>query len=107
MSSHRRPEAETGSSPANPEPGAAERLRGLLGADSPQGTAGSCAARLRLALDLADSGLDMMHQNLRRRFPAEGEEEIERRLAARLLERPGAEFGDAAGRPAPERFENP
>jgi hypothetical protein len=42
-----------------------------------------------------------MLQNLRRRFPDASEEEIEWRLAAWLKERPGAEFGDAEGRPVP------
>jgi hypothetical protein len=38
-----------------------------------------------------------MRQNLRRRFPRESEEQIERRLLAWLRDRPGAERGDAGG----------
>jgi hypothetical protein len=57
------------------------------------------AERLRLALDLFAAGEALMRQNLRRRFPEASAAEIEERLAAWLSERPGAEFGDAEGRP--------
>ncbi len=57
------------------------------------------AQRLRLALDLFAAGEAMMRENLRRRFPGAGAEEIEERLVAWLSERPGAELGDAVGRP--------
>ncbi len=57
------------------------------------------AERLRLALDLFEAGESVMRQNLRRRFPSATPEEIEERLDAWLSERPGAEYGDAVGRP--------
>ena len=57
------------------------------------------AERLRVALDLFDQGVDLMRQNLRRRWPDADEAEIERRLLAWLHERPGAKHGDAEGRP--------
>lgn len=57
------------------------------------------AERMRLALDLYEAGESLMRQNLRRQFPAAGAEEIERRLVAWLHQRPGAEQGDAWGRP--------
>jgi len=57
------------------------------------------AERLRLALDLCALGEQMMRQVLRRRFPDASDEDVERRLAAWFSERPGAEHGDAAGRP--------
>jgi hypothetical protein len=57
--------------------------------------------RLRLALDLFAAGEALMRQNLRRRFPAASEAEIEERLTAWLSDRPGAERGDAVGRPVP------
>ncbi|MFI5394886.1 MAG: hypothetical protein ACHQ9S_05080 [Candidatus Binatia bacterium] len=57
------------------------------------------AERLRLALDLFEAGESLMRQNLRRRFPSASAEEIEERVDAWLSERPGAEFGDAVGRP--------
>lgn len=57
------------------------------------------AERLRLALDLFAAAEAMMRQNLCRRFPEANAEEIEDRLVAWLSERPGAEHGDAAGRP--------
>jgi hypothetical protein len=56
------------------------------------------AARLRLALDLFATGVALMRQNLRRRFPQASDAEIGRRLTAWLGERPGAEHGDAEGR---------
>lgn len=61
----------------------------------------AAARRLRLALDLYETGVAMMKQKFRREHPDFSDSEIEARLAAWLLERPGAEFGDASGRPAP------
>lgn len=55
-------------------------------------------ARYRLALDLFEAAEEIMRQNLRRRFPEAGPDEIEARLVAWLHERPGAESGDAVGR---------
>jgi hypothetical protein len=52
-----------------------------------------------MALDLHDTGVDLMRQNLRRRHPGASGQEIERLLLAWLHERPGAEHGDAVGRP--------
>ncbi|MDQ3991764.1 MAG: hypothetical protein M3245_05590 [Actinomycetota bacterium] len=57
------------------------------------------AERLRIALQLHDEGVLLMRQNLRRRNPEAGEEEIQRRLGEWLSERPGAELGDAQGVP--------
>ncbi|MHB8420759.1 MAG: hypothetical protein ACYDCL_22015 [Myxococcales bacterium] len=59
------------------------------------------ADRLRVAFDLFEAGCAMMRQNLRRRFPAADDAEIERRLGHWLSERPGAEGGDAVGRVGP------
>ena len=59
----------------------------------------ACARRLRTALDLADSGILLRRQQLRRTHPNATEEEIDERLNAWLKKRPGAEFGDAPGRP--------
>lgn len=55
--------------------------------------------RLRLAFDLFSAGEALMRQNLRRRWPQANAAEIEARLSAWLSERPGAEHGDAVGRP--------
>lgn len=57
------------------------------------------AERLRIAFDLHEAGVRMMRQTLRRRHPDASEEEVQRRLIAWLHERPGAEHGDAVGRP--------
>jgi hypothetical protein len=61
----------------------------------------AAARRLRLALELYEAGEAMMRQRLRREHPHLSEREIEARLMAWLMERPGAELGDAAGRLAP------
>lgn len=55
--------------------------------------------RFRTALELFEAGVAIMRQNLRRRFPEAGEQEIAARLAQWLQERPGAEYGDCEGRP--------
>ena len=55
--------------------------------------------RLRLAFDLFQAGVDLMRQNLRREHPDLPQADIERLLAAWLSTRPGAEHGDAVGRP--------
>ena len=62
-------------------------------------TATSIADAFRTTLDLFDTGLDLMRQNLRRSHPEAGDEEIERLLREWLLDRPGAEAGDCPGRP--------
>jgi Rv0078B-related antitoxin len=59
------------------------------------------AQRFRIAMELFDAGVEMMRQNLRRRFPDADEKEISVRLAQWLQERPGAEHGDCSGRPVP------
>jgi hypothetical protein len=57
------------------------------------------ARRLRLALEMFDAGEAMMRQKLMREHPGEGPDAIQRRLLAWLRHRPGAEQGDAEGRP--------
>jgi len=59
----------------------------------------SIAVAFRTTLDLFDTGLDLMRQNLRRSHPSAGDEVIERLLRDWLLDRPGAESGDCPGRP--------
>ena len=59
------------------------------------------ARRLRLALDLYLTGEELMRQQLRREHPELSAPEIEARLVKWLRERPGAELGDAPGRPVP------
>ena len=58
----------------------------------------SPAEKLRMALDLFDTGVDLMRQNLRRRHPSASEAEIAALLAQWLRTLPGAEQGDAPGR---------
>jgi hypothetical protein len=62
-------------------------------------TALSPVERFRVALDLFQTGVDLMRQNLEREYPQATEEQIEERLRAWLRHRPGAEFGDCDGRP--------
>lgn len=57
------------------------------------------AERFRTTLALFDFGYRMMQQNLRRKFPAASESDIETRLRAWVSDRPGAEFGDGVGKP--------
>ena len=58
----------------------------------------SAADAFRATLDLFGTGVDLMRQNLRRRHPAETDDEIEARLLTWLRHRPGAESGDGRGR---------
>jgi signal transduction histidine kinase len=67
----------------------------------------AAAARLRIAIEMFETGVEMMRQTLRRTHPSLTELEIEARVRIWLAERPGAPFGDAVGRPAtwPRRSE--
>lgn len=65
------------------------------------------AQRLRLALEMYETGEAMMRQNLRRRFPVATEQEIEERLMDWLRHRPGAEHGDSYGKPVSWPIEGP
>ena len=65
--------------------------------------ADAAAIRFRLALDLFATGEALMRQRIRRLHPDWTEAQIEGRLAEWLRHRPGAENGDAAGRPT-KRF---
>jgi hypothetical protein len=56
------------------------------------------AEKLRIALDMFSLGESFMRQNLRRAFPLASDTEIDEKIQAWLLERPGAEDGDAPGR---------
>jgi len=57
------------------------------------------ARRLQLALELHEAGVAMHRQTLRREHPDLSDEEIDSLLADWLRTRPGAEHGDAEGRP--------
>lgn len=57
------------------------------------------AQRLRMAFDLFEAGCEMRLAQLKREFPDAGDDELRVRLDEWLRERPGAEFGDAVGRP--------
>jgi hypothetical protein len=61
----------------------------------------AAAERFRLALDLYATGEAMMRQRIRRERPELSSVEVEKRLCAWLCLRPGAEQGDAVGRPLP------
>lgn len=62
-------------------------------------TTPSIADAFRTTLELFETGLDLMRQNLRRSHPEAGDEEIGRLLRDWLRNRPGAEAGDCLGRP--------
>ena len=55
--------------------------------------------KLRSALELFESGLELMRRNLRRRHPDAAQEELERLLSEWLRTRPGAELGNSPGHP--------
>jgi hypothetical protein len=55
------------------------------------------AERLAVALDLYEAAEAIQRQNLRRRFPGDSPERIEKRLIEWLLTRRGAELGDTVG----------
>ena len=52
------------------------------------------ADRLRTALDLMATGVEMTRQRLRREFPSATSQEIADRVDQWLRQRPGAEHGD-------------
>lgn len=54
---------------------------------------------LAVALELTSLGAELRAQRHRREHPDATEEEVEAAVAAWLAHRPGAEFGDAEGRP--------
>jgi hypothetical protein len=58
----------------------------------------SAAAKLRLAFDMHEFGVQMFRQRLRRENPDAGPEWIEAEVRAWLAYRPGAVHGDAVGR---------
>lgn len=53
--------------------------------------------RLRSALELADTGVSLMRQNLRRAHPDASADEVEDMLRDWINRRPGAELGDCPG----------
>lgn len=57
------------------------------------------AGRLRLALDMAATAEAMVRARLERELPGADAAEIERRIVEWYGQRPGAEHGDAVGRP--------
>ncbi|MBI4603614.1 MAG: hypothetical protein HY721_16805 [Planctomycetes bacterium] len=57
------------------------------------------AEKLRTALEMFGLGESIMRQNLRRAYPHASAAEIEEKLLEWLARRPGAEHGDAPGRP--------
>ena len=59
------------------------------------------ADRLRLAIDMAATGEALMRATLRRRHPDASSGAIEQMIVGWYRQRPGAEFGDAEGRPIP------
>lgn len=58
------------------------------------------AERMRLALDMYEVGERMQRARLRREHPDATDEQIEALVQEWLRHRPGAEFGDAVGRPS-------
>ena len=59
------------------------------------------ADRLRIALELHDVGVAMHRLTLQRRNPELSAAELDAKLEAWLLDRPGAPWGDAEGHRRP------
>jgi hypothetical protein len=59
----------------------------------------AAARRIRLAFDLHEAGVEMRRQALRREHPDLSDSQIAALLRDWLRTRPGAEHGDAEGRP--------
>ena len=59
------------------------------------------ARRMRIALDLFELDEAMLRQRLRRTRPRASDAEIEDAVVAWRMDRPGAEHGDAPGKPRP------
>lgn len=57
------------------------------------------AEKLRTALEMFGLGESIMRQKLRGAYPGASAAEIEEKLREWLAKRPGAEHGDAPGRP--------
>lgn len=55
--------------------------------------------RIRVALELTELAEQMLRQRLRRTRPELDDEAIEQAIDAWYMQRPGAEHGDAEGRP--------
>ncbi|GEM_PF-1991648 len=82
---------------------ARERLAAHLRSRPPLSESEATARRLRQAVEMADAGLAMMRLNLQRDHPEASADELESLFRDWLFSRPGAEHGDACGRPASER----
>jgi len=61
----------------------------------------SPADRLRTAFELHALAVEMLKQKYRREHPGAGEAAVEAAVVAWHSRRPGAEHGDAEGRPVP------
>lgn len=59
----------------------------------------SVLERFQMALDLFELSERMLRQKVRRQHPTASDEDVESRARAWLHHRPGAEHGDAEGRP--------
>lgn len=81
---------------------AARRCTAIWASDSLRSGTMGPADKLQAAFELHEAGVALMRQNLRRRHPDASQERIEELLTAWLRTRPGAEYGDAVGHPAPD-----
>ncbi len=81
---------------ADPDPYSSRMVPDDNALNSPRADA---SAAFRATLDLFQTGVEVMRQNLRRRHPAATDEQVARLLQDWLRNRPGAESGDSAGRP--------
>lgn len=74
---------------------ASDRVKRLVVPPRPE----TAAERLRVAFDLLEDALELQRARLRREHPEASHDVIERWVDEWLRQRPGAEHGDAPGRP--------
>ena len=60
--------------------------------------------RLRIALDMADTGIEMKRMQVRREHPEWSDDEVAAAMRAWLTDRPGAPYGDHPGKLSTRRI---
>jgi hypothetical protein len=69
--------------------------------NSDRPSAPDAAEKLRTAIEMFGLGESILREKLRRTYPNAAPSEIEQKILEWLARRPGAEHGDAVGRPRP------
>ena len=75
-------------------------------ASTPTMSASTPQERLRIALDMADTGIELMRSRLRREHPEWSDDDVEAELHRWLHHRPHAPYGDYPGKLSSRRLGN-